>query len=135
MKLVQVNWQPTVRHSRQFAAAALVMLPTLGWLWGGRWGTVAALACAGTLLTGLSIVAPRAVKPIYLGAMLVSLPIGIVICELMLLTIFYLVFLPIGLLSRLMGRDAMDRRLDRSAASYWRPKPQPRNAGSYFRLS
>jgi hypothetical protein len=36
-------------------------------------------------------------------------------------------------LFRVMGRDALQRRIDRDAKSYWQPKAQPRDAGSYYR--
>jgi hypothetical protein len=53
----------------------------------------------------------------------------------MLLATFYFVFLPIGLVRGALGRDAMDRRLEPEAPSYWRPKRPPSDAGSYFRMS
>jgi hypothetical protein len=135
MKLVEMNWRPTVRQLRQFAATALVMLPLLGWLWGGGNHTLAALACLGALLLGLSLVVPRAVKPIYLAVTLLALPIGIVMGELTLLAIFYGVFVPIGFAFRYVRHDPMDRRWDRGAETYWLPKQQPRDAGSYLRMS
>ena len=81
------------------------------------------------------MVRPSLLRIPFLGAMLVALPFGIVISELILLAIYFLVFAPVALWFKLMGRDALERRLDRAAASYWRPKAQPRGVESYFRQS
>ena len=43
------------------------------------------------------------------------------------------VFLPIGLLLRLLGRDPLDRKFDAQASSYWQPKKPPGDVASYFR--
>src|SRR6476620_10755815 len=53
------------------------------------------------LWTRLGLLLHRLVSPIVMGAM------------------FYLVFTPIGLLFRLLGKDPLRLRLDRGAASYW----------------
>ena len=40
--------------------------------------------------------------------------------------VFYLVFAPVGIALRLLGRDPLQRRLDPSAKSYWQDrKPNP----------
>ena len=60
-------------------------------------------------------------------------PIGWTISHAVLALLYYLLFTPIGLIIRLFGRDPMQRRLDRSAATYWVPHNQDRDAGRYFR--
>ncbi len=36
--------------------------------------------------------------------------------------IFILVFIPVGIFLKLCGKDHLDRRIDRAAASYWRKR-------------
>jgi hypothetical protein len=55
--------------------------------------------------------------------------------ELAMLLIYFGVFLPIGLLFRAAGRDALQRRFDPSQNSYWQAKKQPHDIASYFRQS
>jgi hypothetical protein len=55
--------------------------------------------------------------------------------ELAMLLIYFGVFLPIGLLFRTAGRDALQRGFDRNRKSYWQVKKQPRDGASYFRQS
>jgi hypothetical protein len=49
------------------------------------------------------------------------------------LSVYLLVIAPIGLALRLCGRDALGRRLDRRAKSYWQSAPAPGDATSYYR--
>lgn len=135
MTLVEVNWKPTGRQLRQFGVISLVALPLLGWLWGGGAQVVAALAAVGLAIAVIGLAVPAAIRPVYLAMTLVAVPIGIVLGELAMLLIYFGLFLPIGLVFRLVRRDALERKLDRSAPSYWRLKKQPRGPASYFRQS
>jgi hypothetical protein len=80
-------------------------------------------------------VAPKLAKPIFIGLMLVATPIGLVIGELAMISIYFGMFLPIGLFFRLIGRDALALKLDRNANSYWSAKKQPNGVRSYYRQS
>jgi hypothetical protein len=133
MKLVEMNWNPTDRQLRQFALICLVALPLLGWLWHGTAPVVAILAGIGLLLAAIGTRFPSAVKPLFVGLTLVALPIGLVIGELAMLLVFFGVFLPIGIVIRIMQRDNLQLRLDRSATTYWQPKSSPVTVRSYYR--
>ena len=78
---------------------------------------------------------PQTLRPLFIGLSLITIPIGAVVGELALLLIFFGLFLPLGLVFRLMGRDPLERTLDRSAATYWRRKKQPDSAARYYRQS
>ena len=52
---------------------------------------------------------------------------------LLLVIIFYLIVTPLGLVMRMLGRDPMQRKFDRSAASYWIERPQHDETARYFR--
>ena len=133
MKLIQANWQPTRRQLRQFSGTCLVVLPVLGWLWGVSENVMIALT-GGGLLIGLDGYAlPKSVQPLYLTLMVITTPIGIVLGELAMLTIYFGLFWPMGLVFRLLRRDALQLQLDREQTTYWQPKPQPRNVPSYYR--
>lgn len=116
--LIDIDWHPSPRKVRQFAACAAVFLVVIAsyaggmsnWLWGGIIG--------GAVILG-SWLKPAVIRPVYVAMMLVTLPIGMVLGEVALLSIFLLVFLPIGLMFRLLKRDALKRTIDRSAVSYW----------------
>jgi hypothetical protein len=73
----------------------------------------------GGVVVALFAFVPRSRRPIYLGWIYATFPIGWVVSNVLLAAIYYLVFTPLGWLLRAAGRDPMSRRLDRSAASYW----------------
>ena len=133
MKLVELNWNPPERQLRQFGIIALLVLPLVGWLWRGSLPVIAGLAATGGVLALIGVVFPRALKPVFIALMLVTMPIGLVVGELAMLLIYFGVFLPIGLLFKIMGRDSLRLKLNLQAKSYWERKPQPRNPATYFR--
>jgi hypothetical protein len=142
MKLIDFNWNPTDRQLKQFGVACFIALPLLGWLWtsnpleigGGAvpplmWG----LAGLGLVLAVVSLIKPQAIKPLFIAVSLVAFPIGLIVGELMLLLMFMLIFTPMALIFRLVGRDALQRKIDRRAKSYWQPKAQAHDSRSYYR--
>ena len=133
MKLIQANWQPTPRQLRQFAGTCLVVLPVLGWLWDVSDNVMIAMAGGGLLIGLVGYALPKSVQPLYLTLMVITTPIGIVLGELAMLTIYFGLFWPMGVVFRLLRRDALQLQLDRAQPTYWQPKPQPQNVTSYYR--
>ncbi|MCR4415167.1 MAG: SxtJ family membrane protein [Thermoguttaceae bacterium] len=132
MSLANFEWNPRPRQLRQFAATALVVFPCIAWLWGsGQIGWT--LATAGMFWSGLGLACPAVVKPLYLVLSAVALPIGWVMGEVLLALVYCLVFVPVGLTMRMIGRDPLQRRFDREAATYWQPKKPPAGPSSYLR--
>jgi hypothetical protein len=135
MPLFELNRRPTPRQLRQFGLVCLVALPLAGWLWGGGQMTIGVLAGIGLALAACGLAVPRALLPVFVGISVITIPIGLVAGELALLLIYFGLFLPLGLVFRLLGRDPLERTLDRSAATYWRSRKQPESAARYYRQS
>ena len=136
MKLVEMNWAPTDRQLKQFGVIALVALPALAWFWsGGNLTAVSICGGIGALLAGVGLLAPRSLKPIFIGLCVLCIPIGIVVGELAMFLIYFGLFLPMSVLFRIMKRDRLQRKFDRQAETYWERKPQPSGAASYYRQS
>jgi hypothetical protein len=135
MKLVEANWAPTDRQLRQFGGVCLIALPLAGWLWGAAFPTMAWLAVVGLVIAVAGLCLPKAIKPLFLALTLVALPIGMLIGEVAMLLVYFGVFLPIGLLFRITGRDALQLKFDRDSPTYWQPKKRPKRAESYYRQS
>jgi hypothetical protein len=135
MTLIEINWKPTDRQLRQFGCICLVALPLVAWLWGGGPRLIVGLAVAGGLLAAAGWAWPQVLRPVFLALSLMATPIGLLLGELAMLLIYFGVFLPIGLVFRVIGRDALGRRFEPEASSYWQPKKQPRDVASYYRQS
>ena len=67
-------------------------------------------------------VLPVLLKPLHKLWMTVALLIGWCVTRLILIILFYLVVTPIGLLTRLCGKDFLDIKGKKNATSYWVPR-------------
>lgn len=133
MSIVEVNWNPSSKQLRQFGVICLFALPMIAWFWGASTNFILVLAAIGMVIALASMFLPQLVKPLFLGLMLVTAPIGMIIGEFAMLLIYVLTIIPIGLIFRLTGRDALQGRLDRNAQTYWKNKKQPASAKHYYR--
>ena len=136
MSLVEINWYPDHRELRKFGVISLVasvlialllyMLKGLGFQW-------LALICGiGLIIFVSSIICFKATRIIYLGLVLVTLPIGLVVSFLLLSTFYFLLLTPLGLIFRLTGRDVLCRKFDPKAKSYWVSRRPPDSIDRYF---
>lgn len=94
------------------------------------------LLSPGALLVSLSLGAPRALKPIYVGWMAMAFVLGLIVSTLILVMFFFLVITPIAFLARLFGKDFLSLKLNPQATSYWRTRdrtPAPRPPAEYER--
>jgi hypothetical protein len=119
---------------RQFACLWLVVLAALAaWqLHRGRPGWAALLAGLAIAFGPLGIVRPQAIRPLFSFLMAVTLPIGHVLTRVLLAVLFYGLFTPIALFFKLVGRDALSRRRDAAAGTYWLRRPPATDARRYY---
>jgi hypothetical protein len=81
------------------------------------------------------LLAPGLVRPIYVGLMAATYPIGWAVSHVLLALVYFGLFAGLGLIFRLIGRDRLQMRFDRQAATYWKDRRARRDARQYFRLS
>ena len=129
--------RPSERMLRQFAALCLGVFVGMAawraargqidaWTWG--------VGVAGTLVGMVGLVWPARIRWLYTGWMVAAFPIGWAISWLMLVALFYVIFLPVGLVFRLMGRDALALRPPaKGDCSLWLTKQTGNQATDYFR--
>lgn len=143
MKMVSINFDPTEKMLRQFGWICAFFLPLLAWAFTGRprpwnsaaadWKWVGIFLIIGIAIALIGMAFPKFIKPIFVGLSIVTFPIGLVLSEVILFLFFFVVFLPFGLVFKLIGRDAMERRFEPAKATYWVAKRQPANVRQYFR--
>jgi hypothetical protein len=111
------------------AAVVVVLLRTGGGrpdLFGGLLlGLGGLLACGGT-------VRPALVRPVFVAALLVTFPIGLLVSRGLLMLLFWGIVTPIALVFRASGRDVLRRRRQ-ARATYWEPGRPGGTPDSYFR--
>jgi hypothetical protein len=136
MALIEVNWQPSRRDLRVFALGAVAFCAAAAWFIArrGQAGSAAvAILGAGAVAGGIGLVWPAILRPVYRLWMVAAYPIGWTVSHLVMAVLFFLVITPIGLMIRACGRDPMQRRFDRSARTYWKPRADDRDTRRYFR--
>ena len=97
------------------ALAALSAWRAGGALSAFAWG----FAVVGAILVLAGAAVPSALQPVYRVWMTGAVAMGFVMTRVVLTLAFGLVFVPVGLLFRLIRRDVLAQRPDPSAASYW----------------
>lgn len=132
MAVFRINTKPSKRQLRQFGLLCIVLLPAITWLWGGSSSSIGVAALIGAGLGLLGIFAPGTLKPVFVGLVLISFPIGLILGELILLMIFIGVFLPMALVFRIIGRDVLQRRMSAESETFWVPRSAPGNVRRYF---
>ncbi len=136
MALLEIDWNPPPKKLRLFGGIWLPLFligigvvliatgsrPAIAWLLFGG----AAVICVPAWIQ------PRLVRPIYVGWMAATFPIGWTISHLMLALIFFGVVTPIGLLLRLFGHDPLHLR-PRGETSLWQRRPAADKIERYFK--
>jgi hypothetical protein len=136
MSLIEINWNPNHKELRKFGIISLIasvlialllyMLRGIGFQW------LAIICGIGLIIFVSSIISFKATRIICLGLILVTMPIGFVVSFLLLAIFYFLLLTPLGLIFRLMGRDALGRRFDSTIESYWSPRRSPDDLDRYF---
>lgn len=99
-----------------FGVICTVVVAYLLYKGSGAWPWFAAGA-GFFFLSGL--VGYSVLKPVYVGWMMFAFVLGWVNTRIILGVFYYFILTPIGLILRLTGKDLLDKRLDRSAKTYW----------------
>jgi hypothetical protein len=136
MRWSDIQFDPPRKILRQFAGLWLVVFGGMA-LWEilgrGRIGVGAILAVLAITIGPLGLIRPEWVRFIYVGWMILAFPIGWTISQIILAAMFFGLFAPIGLMFRLLGRDALQRAHRPELESYWQPKANSTDLRRYFK--
>ena len=136
MRWSDIPRSPTTRTLRQFGALCLLFFSaTAVWEYVHRHRPVLAAAAALAALTlgPVGLLRPRALRPIFVGWMYAAFPVGWMVSHALLAVVFYLLFTPLGLVFRAIGRDPLTIRRSGTAQTYWRERPAVTDVARYFR--
>ena len=137
MSLIEVNWHPDNRQLWSFGKIALIALAVISlalYLVKGLeilWAL--AIVAVGLAIFIISFISFKLTRAIYVGLMVATLPIGLVVSFVLLAAFYFLLLTPLGLVFRLIGRDSLRRRFDSNAESYWLTHDSPQDPERYFR--
>jgi len=70
----------------------------------------------------LALLRPQLLKSFYIPWMKLAFILAWINTRLILIILFYLFFLPTGLILKIFGKDLLERKIEKSKNSYWRKK-------------
>lgn len=114
------------REERNFGLLVGGILLLLGawWTYRGKFGAAGpSLSVAGGVLVMLGAVAPALLRGPFKAWMAMAEMLSAVTTRVILFLVFFLVFLPVGSIRRLLGADPLRRRAPRTGSS-WVPYPE-----------
>lgn len=137
MALVSLNLSPSQKQLKDFGLIGFIMCLIIGLLLFGL-GKIPAIGfvifgLAGIVLFILSRISATLIKPIYLGMIVATYPIGWVVSHVMMALFYYGIITPVALFFRILNRDPLCRKYEPEAESYWMPYKKKRPAKDYFR--
>lgn len=92
-------------------------------------------AVTGGALMVLGTVTPILLKPIYIAWMTFAVVMGFVMTRVILTILYFGMFTPIALVLKILGKDLLEEKWDKNAASYWvKRKPEPYDPASTERM-
>jgi hypothetical protein len=127
----------TTRLLRQFAALWMLFFGALALWQYFRHDSLAWAAVFGSLSVTLGpagLLRPAIIRPVFVAWMAIALAVGAVVSRVVLAILYYFLFALVGVLFRLIRRDALDLRRP-PADTYWHAKPQVKDLRQYLRQS
>jgi len=122
---MMINSNGSDKELRTFAFTLFCALGFLGGfvLWQkGETGFL--LWIIGMVILSMGLLRPRLLGPIHQGWMGISFLMGFFMTHLILALMYYLVFTPMALVMRALGKDPLRLKHDRNAKSYWLKRPR-----------
>ena len=136
MSLIEINWSPSRKQLRKFGIISLIASVLISLLLyvlkglGIQWAAI--IFFVGLVIFLSSLISFKLTRGIYLGLIVVTMPIGWMVSFTLLAIFYFLLLTPVGLLFRLMGRDVLGRKFDSAADSYWLIRRPPDSLDRYF---
>jgi len=136
MSLVEINWYPKRKQLQSFGKIALIASAIISLLLYVLKGVsipwALGIFAVGFIIFASSMISFRLTRTIYIGLVAVTFPIGLAVSFTLLMAFYFLLLTPVGLFFRLIGRDALGRKFDPTADSYWLQRNPPENPERYF---
>lgn len=131
------NIPSSVRDLRHFGLTmAAVLLVIAAILWWKEKASCLYFACPALVLGALGLLAPAWLRPLQRAWMALAVLMGFVMNRVILSVVFFGMFAPAALLCKLLRKDLLRERWDKTAESYWLKRApqsyQPRNSEKMY---
>lgn len=127
------NIKSSHKELREFGltiGAILVILGSLA-LWRGKC-VYPYLLAAGAFFIVFGLLAPQSLKWLQIAWMAFGAVLGFFTSRIVLAILFYAVITPISFLTKILGKDILDERIDKARTSYWQERAMPKKDKSSY---
>ena len=131
----EINKNPSPKELAKFGAIVLAGLGIIGLVYNfyfHKESIAHGLWIAGGVVFVLSRIPPIG-RILYVLWMGLGITMGLITSPIILVVVFLLLITPVGLFFKLVGRDAMKRKLDRGASSYWEEYKENEDPATYVK--
>lgn len=138
----EINWKPAATDLRKFAWSLVIGFPCIAtvfflakWISAGALPEPRFFLMLGGIGAGTGLVClllPFIARPLYYVWYALAACIGIVVANLIFCVMFYGLFTPMGLFMRIIGRDALNLKWKKGAATHWIDAPPAPPPAQYF---
>jgi hypothetical protein len=136
--VISIQWNPETKQLRQFAGIWFPAFCALvGWSIArktGHWQEVEVGWIVAGVISIAGLVFPPIIRPVFVGLILLTYPIGWVVSHVLLGLIFYGIVTPIGIILRLTGHDPLQINAP-LGNSLWKSPTGKTDPASYLRQS
>ncbi|MBN2423494.1 MAG: hypothetical protein JXR46_07795 [Calditrichaceae bacterium] len=105
-------------------AIALIILGTVVFIYNSFTVTFFITVGLGLLFLMSGFLFKPLLRPIYVIWMGIALVLGWFISRIILAVLFYFVFMPIGIIMKIINKDVLNRKLEPGKTSYWIKRPE-----------
>lgn len=125
----------TLRDLRHFGFLMAGMLVLFSGIpaWKGHWGLMQGMWVVAGLFLAPALLYPASLRPIHKAWMKLALFMGWVNQNVILTLLYFLLFTPIALAQRLIGRDALQRKFPGTTkTTHWHDRSQEKSNPKHF---
>lgn len=136
MAVVDINWNPSPTQLRIFSLVQIAFFGLVSFsLYRHGFGVTPAMVLMSVsgAITVVGLASPKIVRWVYVAWMAALFPVSWVVSHLLMGCLYYGFVTPIGIIMRLCGYDPMQRKFDKSEATYWKPKSPNTDKSRYFK--
>ena len=136
MALVSLNLKPSEKQLRDFADITLCMCNIIGlvlfWIERIPVSGLEYFCAGGVIVFVLSRISAVFIKPLYLGLIIITFPIGWVVSHIVMGIFYFVIVTSVAFVFRLMKRDILLLKRKANIKTYWMPFRKSRPVRDYF---
>jgi hypothetical protein len=136
MSIIRIDFHPSRRQLAGFGLIWLTFFAVLGGIVlcrGGSWAAVTIIWTLAAVVPAVGWLLPPVMRIVYVTMACAAFPVGLVLGQVALASVYYLVLTPTGLALRALGYDPMSRGFDAEAETYWTRRACDKSADRCFR--